>query len=139
MFRRALVFLSRFVCLCLLAGCTAAPPAPDPNGPVLVGFDTLPKSLVTVGYTATPNAPQVQATRDSHRPTNTLPPPTFTATPTPFVGIFMGASTYSAGSLLPTGTRPVAVVTVAPQPGTKIAANPTSTVSSANAGAPLNC
>jgi len=125
--------------LLIVAGCASATPTPDPNGPVLVGFDSLPKSLATISLSATPNAPQIQATVNSFRPTSTPPPPTFTPTRTPHVGIFMGASTYSAGNLLPTGTRAIVMVTFAPQPGTKIAANPgdTSSNSGSNCGIPV--
>ncbi|MEP7287387.1 MAG: hypothetical protein ABI947_16645 [Chloroflexota bacterium] len=116
-------FMLLFV-IAMLAGCSSATSTPDPNGPILTGFNALPKSLATVQLSPTPNAPQAQATLDNRRPTNTLPPPTFTPTPTPVVGIFMGASTFSAGSLLPIGTRPVAIVTFVPGPGTRVANNP---------------
>jgi len=116
--------LTLLMILALLAGCSNATPTPDPDGPVLTGFDALPKSLATVALSPTPNAPQAQATLDRRRPTETRPPATFTPTPTPYVGIFMGAPTFSAGGIIPTGTRGVIVVTMAPQPGTKVASNP---------------
>ncbi len=106
----------------ILAGCASATPTPDPDGPILTGFDPLPKSLATVYLSPTPNAPQAQATLDNHRPTDTPLPPTFTATPTPYVGIFMGAPTSGPGAIIPTGTRGP-VVTIAPQPGTRVAPN----------------
>ncbi len=120
---KRLTQLMILVILALLAGCATATPTPDPDGPILTGFDALPKSLATVVLSPTPNAPQAQATPDKRRPTNTLPPATFTATPTPYVGIFMGAPTFSAGGIIPTGTRGVIVVTMAPQPGTKVASS----------------
>src|SRR5439155_19545759 len=91
----------------ILAGCAGATPTPDPDGPILTGFDPLPKSLATVFLSPTPDAPQAQATVDSRRPTDTPMPPTFTPTPTPYVGIFMGEPTFSAGGIIPTsvGTR----------------------------------
>src|SRR5258708_31551350 len=140
MIRRFLPLLTAILLAVVMAGCASPTPTPDPDGPVLLGFDAPPKSLATIVLSATPNAPQAQATKDSRRPTDTLPPPTFTPTPTPLVGIFMGASTFSAGSLLPTGTRPVAVVTLAPGPGTKIASGSGSTGSnppSTNCGVPV--
>lgn len=115
--------LTLLMIFALLAGCATATPTPDPDGPILTGFDALPKSLATVALSPTPNAPQSQATLDKRRPTETLPPATFTATPTPYVGIFMGAPTFSAGGIIPTGTRGVVVVTMAPLPGTKVASN----------------
>ncbi len=106
-----------------LAGCGSGAPTADPDGPILTGFDALPKSLATIVLSPTLNAPQAQATLDSRRPTETPPPPTFTPTVTPYVGIFMGQPTFSAAGIIPTGTRSVIVVTTAPQPGTKVAAN----------------
>jgi len=87
----------------LLAACTSAAPTADPDGPRLTGFDALPKAMATIGPLPSPNAPQVQATLDSQKPTETLPLPTFTASPTANVGIFMGASTFTANNLFPTG------------------------------------
>ncbi len=107
----------------MLAGCAGAPPTPNPDGPVLTGFDSLPKSLATVFLSPTPDAPQAKATVDSRRPTDTPAPPTYTPSPIPYVGIFMGAPTYSAGGIIPTGTRGVIVMTLPPQPGTKVAGN----------------
>src|SRR6185503_9372396 len=107
------------ILLWLLVGCTNAAPTPDADAAILTGFDTLPKALATVVLSPTPDAPQIRATIDSRRPTEMLPPPTFTATPTPYVGIFMGDSTFSAGSILPTGTRGPRVVTVVAQTATR--------------------
>ena len=117
--------------LCL-AGCTTTTPTPNPDGPVLTGFNTLPKALATIILSPTPNEPQAQATIDHRRPTVTLAPATFTPTPTPYIGVFMGQSTFSAGSLLPTGTRPVAVVTAPPGSGRP-------SVSDNNNNAPSDC
>jgi hypothetical protein len=106
----------------LLAACASAAPTPDPDGPVLTGFDALPKNLATAVLTATPNAPQLTgtATAENRTPTAGSPRPvTWTPSPTSRVGVFMGASTFSAGSLLPTGTRPIPQVTLPPLPGTR--------------------
>ena len=116
----------------MLVGCGGAAPTADPDGPILTGFDALPKSLATLVLSPTPNAPQAQATLDSRRPTDTPPPPTYTPTVTPYVGIFMGQPTFSAAGIIPTGTRSVIVVTTAPLPGTKVAANPGATPVSAS-------
>jgi hypothetical protein len=133
---------SLVIMLWLIVGCTNAAPTPDADAAILTGFDTLPKALATIALSPTPDAPQVRATIDSRRPTETLPPPTFTATPTPYVGIFMGDSTFSAGSILPTGTRGPRVVTVAPQTPTRGApaqgGNPTA-VAVAGGGTARNC
>ncbi len=118
------IWLTALLAMTALAGCATATPAPDPDGPILTSFDSLPKSLATVFLSPTPNAPQVQATIDSHRPTDTPVPPTFTPTPTPYVGIYMGAPTIGPGEIIPTGTRGPIIVTMAPQRGTKVAANP---------------
>src|SRR5258706_4610644 len=50
----------------LLTACSSAAPTADPDGPRLTGFDSLPKAMATVGPLPSPNAPQVQATLDSH-------------------------------------------------------------------------
>jgi hypothetical protein len=106
-----------------LSACTSASPTPDPNGPRLNGFDALPKAMATVGSLPTPNAPAIQATLGSQHPTETLAPPTFTPTPTANVGIFMGAGTFSAGNLFPTGTRAPLIITTTPQSGAPAANN----------------
>jgi hypothetical protein len=127
-------WLGILLVMAVLAGCAGPTPTPDPDGPILTGFDALPKSLATVFLSPTPNAPQAQATVDSRRPTDTPVPPTFTATPTPYVGIFMGAPTFSAGGIIPTGIRGVVRVTLAPLPGTKAPPN-----SSAGNQSPRSC
>ncbi len=114
--------LGLLLIIIILAGCNSAPPTTDPDGPILTGFDALPKSLATVFLSPTPNNPQAQATFDSRRPTDTPAPPTFTPTPTPYVGIFMGNPTFSALGIFPTGTRAVLVITIPPQTATKAAA-----------------
>jgi hypothetical protein len=95
----------------LLVGCATA--TPDPNPPLIGGVDALPKQLATVYVSPTPALPDVQATQiratlDSALPTATLIPATLTPTTTPYVGIFLGVSTFSPGDVLnqrPLGTR----------------------------------
>src|SRR3954467_6288694 len=113
MHKRFILILFVMLCGAIVTGCSSATPTADPDGPVLTGFDSLPKSLATIVLSPTPNAPQAQATLDSLHPTNTQRPPTFTPTPTVFGGIFMGQPTFSQNSLLPAGTRPapIAIVT----------------------------
>src|SRR5262249_55312039 len=106
-----------FLAFSLLAACTSATPTADPDGPRLTGFDSLPKAMATVGPLPSPNATQVQVTLESQLPTNTLPPPTYTPSPTANVGIFMGAVTVSSDNLFPTGTRAPLIITTTPQSG----------------------
>ena len=97
----------------MLAGCTGSTTTPDPNGPLLTGNDALPKQLATVYLSPTPDLPDVQATSMqativSARPTATFAPATRTPTTTPYVGVFLGAATFSPGDVLnqkPVGTR----------------------------------
>ncbi len=125
----------------LLVGCATATPPPNPDSPILTGFDALPKALATVPLSSTPDLLQATATLDSRLPTLTVPPPTFTATPTPIVGVFLGAQTLTPvdGTFqwLPTrgprvviltvkpGTRPSAAPIVSNPQGTAIAVQPT--------------
>src|SRR5512134_3955329 len=92
--KRLCVLLS----ILILAGCSA-PPAPNPDGPVLLGFDSMPKALATIALSPTPDAPQALATYNSLYPTNTAAPATRTPTATPFVGIFMGDRTALPGTI----------------------------------------
>jgi hypothetical protein len=107
--RRVMRPLYRFAllsaALLTLASCTTGAPTPDLDGPILTGFDSLRKSLATVPPTSTLDAAQIQATLQNQPPTQTLPPPTFTPTPTTFVGVFMGDGTFAAGNFAPVGTR----------------------------------
>src|SRR5450432_1146856 len=41
--------------LLVLAACGTTTPTPDPDGPRLVGFDTLPKAMATIGESPTPD------------------------------------------------------------------------------------
>ncbi len=113
-YRSNLAGLTWLVILLTLAACGAATPTPDPDGPRLVGFNVLPKSLATIQFSPTPNQPQVQATASSRPSTDTPEPSTFTPTPTPAVGIFMGAPTFATGVFFPPATKikasPVAVL-----------------------------
>ncbi|HVO43312.1 MAG TPA: hypothetical protein VMT34_11845 [Aggregatilineales bacterium] len=114
-----------FFALGLLVGCTSAAPTPDPNGPILLGFATLPKALATIYFTSTPNPTQVQATLTGQPHPTAIPvTPTFTPSMQPVLGIYMGASTFSTAiGVLPTGSGiPFAIVTLAPGTRTAIAA-----------------
>jgi hypothetical protein len=88
----------------LLTSCTGGAATPNPSGPVLTGFDALPKQLATIYLSPTPDLPdmqatQVQATLSRILPTATLPPATPTPTLTPFVGVFLGAATFAPGDV----------------------------------------
>jgi hypothetical protein len=83
----------------VLAACEDAPAEPlvnDENAPVLVGdARSLPKQLVTVELSPTPDAAAAARTPQATTP----PPPTDeplpldpTRTPTPFVGVFVGTA-----------------------------------------------
>lgn len=89
-------FLFLFAALLCLAAC-AAPPAPDPDGAVLIGFEALPKSLATVVLTETPDPGIAQTATRAALPTTIPLPPTFTPTPTPYLGVFMGNLTPEPG------------------------------------------
>lgn len=80
----------------LLSACATATPPPNPDGPILTGFDALPKALATIPLSPTPDSLQVTSTVDTHVPTATDAPPTFTPTATPLVGVFMGVATQPA-------------------------------------------
>src|SRR3712207_290971 len=108
---------SLIFCL-LVAGCTSANPTPNPDGAILVGFEALPKALATVAFSPTPDATQVQATLANRKPTETLPP-TLTPSPTPYLGVFMGESTFASDGIAVVGTRPPAFQTLPPGPGTR--------------------
>lgn len=91
----------------LIAACGNAPP-PNPDGPVLLGFDSLPKALATIAPSPTPVPTN---TPESPLPTLALPA-TPSPTPTPVRGVFMGDLTVPAG-------------TIAYRPGTRTAPIPT--------------
>lgn len=103
------------VTLLLVASCTGGSVPPDPSGPVLTGFDALPKQLATIHLSPTPNAPdtqatQIQATIVGLLPTATRARATPTPTTTPYVGVFLGAATFEPGDITnqkPIGTLPV--------------------------------
>jgi hypothetical protein len=109
-----------FIILCLfIAGCNTGNATPDPDGPILSGFDALPKALATVAFSPTPDSTQAFATLINRKPTETLPPPTLTASPTPYLGVFMGEPTFSSNNIIVVGTRPPAFQTLPPGPGTR--------------------
>jgi hypothetical protein len=94
-------FLRLLALIAVLAGCSAAP-APNPDAPILTGFEALPKVIATVAVSPTPDAPEIAAIAASataNVPTATAAMPTATSTPTPYPGIFMGAMTVPAGTI----------------------------------------
>lgn len=145
--------------LLVVAGCAGGTTTPDPSGPVLTGFDTLPKQLATIYLSPTPNAPDVQATQIQATivgllPTATRVRATPTPTTTPYVGVFLGAATFAPGDVSnqkPIGTLPVraggaggsggaiAVPTIAviASPGTPVVAPVTG--GNTGGGAAANC
>ncbi|MBC8098894.1 MAG: hypothetical protein H7Y11_05590 [Armatimonadetes bacterium] len=81
------VWATRYVGLLLLLltmACTPQPVAPTSVAIVAV------KQLATVAIPPTPDAAQREATRRALPTTPTNPPPTATATPTPYIGVFLG-------------------------------------------------
>jgi hypothetical protein len=137
-----------FMILCLfIAGCNSANPTPNPDGPILGGFEALPKALATVAFSPTPDSTQAFATLVNRKPTETPLPPSATPSPTPYVGIFMGEPTFSSNSMVIAGTRPPAFQTLPPGPGTRpVKDNPpaqsdNNTSANTNGGGtvPVNC
>ncbi len=117
-------YLPLILLLVLLSACATAAPTPNPDGPILTGFDSLPKALATVPLSPTIDVLQATPTLDSHQPTATLAPATFTPTPTPYVGNFLGKQTYPAveGTFqwIPTHSARVVILTAAPvKPGSR--------------------
>ncbi|GAB4548175.1 MAG: hypothetical protein OHK0023_10780 [Anaerolineae bacterium] len=76
----------------------------------------MPKQLVTVEFTATPNQAALEATSISLITSTSTLAPSLTPTPTPIRGIFMGDLTLPAGTI---AYRPARVT---PQPGAAIVA-----------------
>lgn len=99
----------------LLSACSGSP-TPDTEGARLTGFDSMPKQLVTVELTATPNEAALEATNISQITPTLALPPSLTPTPTPIRGIFMGDLTLPAGTI---AYRPARGT---PQPGAAIVA-----------------
>ncbi len=98
-----------------LSACTGAPAPTDPDGPILTGFQALPKALATIQPSPTS---AVTDTPTSVPPTDTPAPPTITPTVTAYVGIFLGAQTRPAldGTFTwqPTGNARVVIFTAVP-------------------------
>lgn len=117
-------YLLPVVWLILLSACATTAPTPNPDGPILTGFDALPKALATIPLSPTTDVLQATPTPDTHQPTATLAPATFTPTPTPYVGNFLGKQTYPAveGTFqwVPTHSGRVVILTAAPvKPGSR--------------------
>jgi len=79
-----------------LSACASAAPTAEPDGPLLGGFDALPKALATVYLSPTPDVANISTTPAIPSATETFAPATFTPTLTPFVGVFMGVQTFPA-------------------------------------------
>ncbi len=80
----------------VLSACSSTPQPPNPDGPILTGFDALPKALATLYLSPTPDNSQSVVTPTDAPPTDTPAPPTATLTPTAYVGVFLGAQTLPA-------------------------------------------
>ncbi len=76
-----------------LSACGGATTQSDPDGPILTGFQALPKALATIQPSATS---AVTDTPTPVPPTDTPGPPTLTPTATAYVGIFLGVQTRPA-------------------------------------------
>ena len=98
-----------------LSACTGAPTPSDPDGPILNGFQALPKALATVQPSPTS---AVTDTPTPVPPTDTPLPPTMTLSPTPYVGIFLGAATRpeldGTFTWQPTGNAVIVIFTPVP-------------------------
>jgi hypothetical protein len=99
MIRRILIGLCAIL---ILAGCGEGDPSPNPDPPILGGFESMPKQIATIDMTATPTPVMVggEAALAIGTPTPGAPRPT--ATLTPYVGIFMGEPTSESGEAPPT-------------------------------------
>lgn len=102
MTRRVTVALA-LVAVLLLAACGEDHPAPSGDPPILSGFDSLPKQIVTIVLTPTPT-PVIAGAEVVvvEQPTATPGPPRPTATLTPYVGVFLGQPTSESGEPVPT-------------------------------------
>jgi hypothetical protein len=126
-----------------LTACAGSDPNPNNDGAILGGFDDLPKALATIELTATPIAEVLTATFISLQPTPTYAPPTFTPTPTPYDGIFMGNITPDVGTLIyrPTPGSPLYIAYGAPSgavgPSGPVVVPPPLLASGTTPGAPL--
>jgi len=97
--KRSFLTVSMLVGLLILSGCNNTP-APNPDGPRLVGVDVLPKNLATVELSPTPGGTEVQATLERSRPTAAPIRELPTATITPYPGSFMGNITPDSGTVV---------------------------------------
>lgn len=118
MLKHKMIPLMWLLGLALVLAACGSQSTPDPDGPLLKGFDALPKQLATIALSPTLERGQVEATQAAlYTPTPAVPP-TFTPTATPLVGVFMGNLTPLPGTLVfrprsgPTG--PAIVVTIVP-------------------------
>jgi hypothetical protein len=122
MIRRALGRVVRGIITVLVAGlvalalaaCGDSDPAPNPDPPILGGFESMPKQLATIAITVTPTSVMAGAEPVAVAiATPTSGPARPTATLTPYVGFFMGEPTSESGEAPPT----LAPFVVNPVPG----------------------
>src|SRR5215472_10646732 len=99
-----------------LSACAGTPTPPDPDGPILTGFQALPKALATIQPSPTSGATD---TPTPVPPTDTAPPPTMTLSATPFVGAFFHFTVTrpvldGTFSWTPTGSAKIVIFTAVP-------------------------
>ncbi len=94
---RKLQFVIGVAMLLLAAACTTATSTPSADGPILTGFDALPKALATIIPSPTLDAsPLIPTSNSTPSATPSPAPPSLTPTFTPNVGKFLGEQTYPA-------------------------------------------
>lgn len=105
---KKLVFLLMIALLALVA-CEPDPTPPPEDGPILVGVNDMPKQVVTIWISPTPQGGIPTPTQVIVSPTEseTPEPPEPTATPTAGVGVFLGES--RDGTPVANAVPPVAI------------------------------
>ncbi|MBI5959955.1 MAG: hypothetical protein HY866_14545, partial [Chloroflexi bacterium] len=103
MIRRVQVWLIVGCAALLLAACGDDNGSPQGDPPLLSGFESMPKQIITLVLTPTPSPvvagmPVVSVAQPS--PTPGAPRPTVTLTP--YVGVFLGETVSEEGEPLPT-------------------------------------
>lgn len=89
--------------LVVLAACGDDNATPQGDPPILSGFESMPKQIVTLALTATPTpvvAGMAEVVVAQPSPSPAAPRPT--ATLTPYVGVFLGDTTSEEGEDVPT-------------------------------------
>ena len=114
-FLRACLF--SIAALCLLSACGTSP-TPVSDGPILTNGQALPKVLVTIALSPTPDTLSVSPTVTATVITSTPAPATVTPTGTPLIGIFLGDQTRApldgTFTWLPTRTARLTILTAVP-------------------------